>query len=138
MCSCLSTRHSIKAEVHSTCHRLSTSDFSIAKRTPLLRPTMRAYLVLLLLLPLCTDAGGGVDESGHGPFSLAFNLWAKADYNIECYGEDFLMLRNQLLQCSSKTQQACYIRSSGEKGCARLEFCSRPGWTCCYHDRCNA
>uniref|UniRef100_A0A673Y3H6 Wu:fj16a03 n=1 Tax=Salmo trutta TaxID=8032 RepID=A0A673Y3H6_SALTR len=115
MCSCLSTRHSIKAEVHSTCHRLSTSDFSIAKRTPLLRPTMRAYLVLLLLLPLCT-----------------------ADYNIECYGEDFLMLRNQLLQCSSKTQQACYIRSSGEKGCARLEFCSRPGWTCCYQDRCNA
>ncbi|XP_074789914.1 uncharacterized protein LOC109889832 [Oncorhynchus kisutch] len=76
---------------------------------------MRAYLVLLLLLPLCT-----------------------ADYKIECYGEDFLMLRNQLLQCSSKTQQACYTRKTGEKGCARLEFCSRPGWKCCYKDRCNA
>ncbi|XP_034148437.1 uncharacterized protein wu:fj16a03 [Esox lucius] len=76
---------------------------------------MKAYLVLLLLLPLCT-----------------------ADHHIECYGEDFLMLRNQLLKCSSKTEQACYTRKSGEKGCARLEFCSRPGWTCCYQNRCNA
>uniref|UniRef100_A0A8C7C7K4 Wu:fj16a03 n=1 Tax=Oncorhynchus kisutch TaxID=8019 RepID=A0A8C7C7K4_ONCKI len=62
----------------------------------------------------------------------------RSDYKIECYGEDFLMLRNQLLQCSSKTQQACYTRKTGEKGCARLEFCSRPGWKCCYKDRCNA
>uniref|UniRef100_A0A8C7RVX9 Toxin-1 n=1 Tax=Oncorhynchus mykiss TaxID=8022 RepID=A0A8C7RVX9_ONCMY len=62
----------------------------------------------------------------------------RSDYNIECYGEDFLMLRNQLLQCSSRTQQACYTRKTGEKGCARLELCSRSGWKCCYEDRCNA
>uniref|UniRef100_A0A6Q2Z8P8 Uncharacterized protein n=1 Tax=Esox lucius TaxID=8010 RepID=A0A6Q2Z8P8_ESOLU len=97
---------------------------------------MKAFLYLLMLLHLCS--GGGVDEWGLGTFSLAFDLLAKADHHIECYGEDFLMLRNQLLKCSSKTEQACYTRKSGEKGCARLEFCSRPGWTCCYQNRCNA
>ncbi|KAL0964349.1 hypothetical protein UPYG_G00322650 [Umbra pygmaea] len=106
------------------------------ERTSLLSTTMKAFLVLLLLLPFCT--GGGVNELGLGAFSLPFVRWVKADHHIECYGEDFLMLRNQLLKCSSKTEQACYTRKSGEKGCARLEFCSRPGWTCCYENRCNA
>ncbi|KAK1791082.1 hypothetical protein P4O66_002119 [Electrophorus voltai] len=33
-----------------------------------------------------------------------------SDYKIQCYGEDFLMLRDQVLQCSSKVPQACYTR----------------------------
>ncbi|GAA6231341.1 uncharacterized protein wu:fj16a03 [Lates japonicus] len=75
---------------------------------------MKVYL-LLLLLPLCS-----------------------ADFYIECYGEDFVFVRNLLLQCSSKVKQACYTRDSGEKGCTRLDECVRKGWTCCYSDRCNA
>uniref|UniRef100_A0A096LZ87 Uncharacterized protein n=1 Tax=Poecilia formosa TaxID=48698 RepID=A0A096LZ87_POEFO len=58
-------------------------------------------------------------------------------FHISCYGEDFLMVNNLLLQCTGKVQQACYTRDNGEKGCTRLENCSRPGWTCCYTDRCN-
>ncbi|WP_289465491.1 hypothetical protein [Klebsiella pneumoniae] len=76
---------------------------------------MKAYLLLLLLLPLCS-----------------------AKHSIECYGEDFLMVRNQRLQCSSKVQQACYTRDNGEKGCTRLDVCSHSGWTCCHTDLCNA
>uniref|UniRef100_A0A7N9AMU6 Uncharacterized protein n=1 Tax=Mastacembelus armatus TaxID=205130 RepID=A0A7N9AMU6_9TELE len=77
---------------------------------------MKVYLLLLLLLPLCT---------------------AKEFY-IECYGEDFLMVNNLLLQCASKVQQACYTRNNGEKGCIQLDYCSKPGWTCCHTNRCNA
>ncbi|XP_078098840.1 uncharacterized protein LOC144512138 isoform X1 [Sander vitreus] len=78
---------------------------------------MKMYLLLLLLLlPLCS---------------------AEQSY-IECYGEDFLLVNNLLIQCSSKVQQACYTRDNGEKGCTQLESCSKPGWTCCYSDRCNA
>ncbi|XP_056148324.1 uncharacterized protein wu:fj16a03 [Lampris incognitus] len=76
---------------------------------------MKAYLLLLALLPLCTGR----------------------EYYIECHGEDFLMVRNQLLQCSASVKQACYTRDSGEKGCTRLDFCKLPGWTCCDEDRCN-
>ncbi|XP_035387709.1 uncharacterized protein wu:fj16a03 [Electrophorus electricus] len=76
---------------------------------------MKAGLLLLMVLPLCL-----------------------ADYKIQCYGEDFLMLRDQVLQCSSKVPQACYTRVSGEKGCIRLEFCQRPGWKCCNTKLCNA
>ncbi|XP_053189623.1 uncharacterized protein wu:fj16a03 [Scomber japonicus] len=78
---------------------------------------MKAYLLLLLLLPLCS---------------------AQKKFSIECYGHDFLMVNNLLLHCSSKMEQACYTKDNGEKGCVRLEFCSRPGWTCCHTDRCNA
>ncbi|KAG7462635.1 hypothetical protein MATL_G00186860 [Megalops atlanticus] len=74
---------------------------------------MKAWLVLLLLLPLC------------------------AGYHIECYGEDFLMVRNQLLQCNSEVPQACFKKDSGEKGCTTLEFCQRAGWKCCRKNRCN-
>uniref|UniRef100_A0A665VT27 Uncharacterized protein n=1 Tax=Echeneis naucrates TaxID=173247 RepID=A0A665VT27_ECHNA len=74
---------------------------------------MKAYLLLLLLLPLCSDY-------------------------IECYGQDFLMVNNQILQCSLKVSQVCYTRDNGEKGCTRPENCSRPGWRCCKTDRCNA
>uniref|UniRef100_A0AAY4DHJ5 Uncharacterized protein n=1 Tax=Denticeps clupeoides TaxID=299321 RepID=A0AAY4DHJ5_9TELE len=76
---------------------------------------MKACIILLLLVPVCL-----------------------ADYNIMCYGEDFLMVRNEILQCNSKVQQACYTRKTGEKGCVILDFCKRPGWTCCYEDGCNA
>uniref|UniRef100_A0A672Z9K0 Uncharacterized protein n=1 Tax=Sphaeramia orbicularis TaxID=375764 RepID=A0A672Z9K0_9TELE len=58
-------------------------------------------------------------------------------YNIQCYGEDFLMVRNQVLQCSSPEKQACYTRATGEKGCTPLKFCSREGWSCCHTDLCN-
>ncbi|XP_042288607.1 uncharacterized protein wu:fj16a03 [Thunnus thynnus] len=78
---------------------------------------MKCYLLLLLLLPLCSGA---------------------QKFHIECYGQDFLMVDNMLLQCSSKVQQACYTKDNGEKGCTRLEFCSRPGWSCCHTSRCNA
>ncbi|KAL7877511.1 hypothetical protein SRHO_G00041540 [Serrasalmus rhombeus] len=77
--------------------------------------TMKAWFLLLLLLPVCF-----------------------ADYKIQCYGEDFLMVNHQVLTCTSKVLQACYTRSSGEKGCARLEFCQRPGWKCCHTNLCNA
>uniref|UniRef100_A0A3P9PFE5 Uncharacterized protein n=1 Tax=Poecilia reticulata TaxID=8081 RepID=A0A3P9PFE5_POERE len=76
---------------------------------------MKVYLLLLLLLPLCSAQR----------------------FHISCYGEDFLMVNNLLLQCTGKVQQACYTRDNGEKGCTRLENCSRPGWTCCHTDRCN-
>ncbi|KAI4873347.1 hypothetical protein NFI96_022029 [Prochilodus magdalenae] len=76
---------------------------------------MKAWFLLMLLLPLCL-----------------------ADYKIQCYGEDFLMVRHQVLSCSSKVPQACYTRASGEKGCAREEFCLRPGWKCCTTNLCNA
>ncbi|CAL8390924.1 unnamed protein product [Arctogadus glacialis] len=75
---------------------------------------MKAYLLLLLLLPVCL-----------------------ADFTIQCYGEDHLMVRNQVLSCSSRTQQACYTRVTGEKGCARLELCERQGWKCCFTSLCN-
>ncbi|KAM8737914.1 uncharacterized protein AB9X84_021013 [Acanthopagrus schlegelii] len=76
---------------------------------------MKVYLVLLLLLPLCS---------------------AK-DFHIQCYGEDFLMVNNMLLDCRSKVQQACYTRDNGEKGCITLDRCSSPGWTCCHSNGCN-
>ncbi|XP_047458286.1 uncharacterized protein wu:fj16a03 [Mugil cephalus] len=75
---------------------------------------MKFYLLLLLLLPLCS-----------------------ARFDIECYGRDFLML-DDVLHCSSKIQQACYTRDNGEKGCTTLKHCSKPGWTCCHTNRCNA
>ncbi|KAM7409200.1 hypothetical protein PAMA_002748 [Pampus argenteus] len=77
---------------------------------------MKGYLLMLLLLPLCSAQ----------------------KFHIECYGQDFLMVNNLLLQCTSKVQQACYSKDNGEKGCIRLELCSQPGWSCCYSDRCNA
>ncbi|XP_065107829.1 uncharacterized protein [Paramisgurnus dabryanus] len=76
---------------------------------------MKAWFVLLLLLPICT-----------------------ADYYIECYGEDFLMVRNMVLQCRSKVPQACYTRETGEKGCVSLDFCESKGWKCCQEHHCNA
>ncbi|KAA0717669.1 hypothetical protein E1301_Tti014554 [Triplophysa tibetana] len=76
---------------------------------------MKAWLILLLLLPICT-----------------------ADHNIDCYGEDFLMVRNMVLHCRSKVPQACYTRGTGEKGCVRLEFCERKNWKCCHENLCNA
>uniref|UniRef100_A0A3B4UJ08 Uncharacterized protein n=1 Tax=Seriola dumerili TaxID=41447 RepID=A0A3B4UJ08_SERDU len=75
---------------------------------------MKAYLLLLLLLPLCEQ------------------------HHIECYGEDFFMVNNQLLHCTGKVQQACYTRDNGEKGCTRMANCARAGWTCCQTNRCNA
>uniref|UniRef100_A0A8C2ESC9 Wu:fj16a03 n=2 Tax=Cyprinus carpio TaxID=7962 RepID=A0A8C2ESC9_CYPCA len=80
-----------------------------------LRSKMKAWFVLFLLLPLCM-----------------------ADHYIECYGEDFLMVRNMVLQCRSKVPQACYTRATGEKGCVSEVFCQRKGWKCCYENRCNA
>ncbi|KAF3707845.1 hypothetical protein EXN66_Car001018 [Channa argus] len=76
---------------------------------------MKIYLLLLLLLPLCSG------EQSH----------------IKCYGQDFLMVNNVVLDCSSKVKQACYTRDNGEKGCALPRLCSRTGWTCCYTDLCN-
>uniref|UniRef100_A0A096MCC1 Uncharacterized protein n=1 Tax=Poecilia formosa TaxID=48698 RepID=A0A096MCC1_POEFO len=70
-------------------------------------------------------------------FILFPSLCSAQQFHISCYGEDFLMVNNLLLQCTGKVQQACYTRDNGEKGCTRLENCSRPGWTCCYTDRCN-
>ncbi|XP_049895669.1 uncharacterized protein wu:fj16a03 [Epinephelus moara] len=58
-------------------------------------------------------------------------------YNIKCYGEDSVWVRNMLLDCSNPVKQACYTRASGEKGCTTLENCQRPDWTCCYTDGCN-
>ncbi|TRY85630.1 hypothetical protein DNTS_008791 [Danionella cerebrum] len=79
------------------------------------RITMKTWFVLfLLLLPLST-----------------------ADHYIECYGEDFLMVRGMVLQCRSKVPQACYTRETKEKGCVSVEFCKRKGWKCCYENRCN-
>ncbi|KAG5831305.1 uncharacterized protein wu:fj16a03 [Anguilla rostrata] len=75
---------------------------------------MKVWLVLLLLLPLCT-----------------------AQFQIECYGEDHLFVRNQLLQCKSKVRQVCYTKVNGDKGCTTLDYCQRPGWTCCEKNRCN-
>ncbi|XP_051251699.1 uncharacterized protein wu:fj16a03 [Dicentrarchus labrax] len=77
---------------------------------------MKVYLLLLLLLPLCS---------------------AEQHY-IKCYGQDFLMVNNMLLDCTSRVKQACFTRNNGEKGCTRLDKCSDPGWTCCYTDLCNA
>ncbi|XP_070833170.1 uncharacterized protein [Chaetodon trifascialis] len=78
---------------------------------------MKCYLVLLLLLlPLCSAE----------------------QFHIQCYGDDFLMVTNLLQDCSGKVQQACYTRDNKEKGCTQLENCSRPGWNCCFTDRCNA
>uniref|UniRef100_A0A8C6LCQ8 Uncharacterized protein n=1 Tax=Nothobranchius furzeri TaxID=105023 RepID=A0A8C6LCQ8_NOTFU len=34
----------------------------------------------------------------------------KLTFHIECFGEDFLMVNNLLLQCSGKVRQACYTR----------------------------
>uniref|UniRef100_A0A8C5GZ32 Uncharacterized protein n=1 Tax=Gouania willdenowi TaxID=441366 RepID=A0A8C5GZ32_GOUWI len=73
---------------------------------------MRTHLLLLLLLlPLCTA--------------------------IRCHGKDLLYV-NMEIECSGKEKQACYTRDGGERGCARVEVCSRPGWRCCYTDLCNA
>ncbi|XP_040906120.1 uncharacterized protein wu:fj16a03 [Toxotes jaculatrix] len=77
---------------------------------------MKLYLLLLLLLPLCSAQ----------------------QFHIQCFGHDFLMLNNQPLKCNGKFQQACYTRDSGEKGCTMLENCSRIGWTCCHTNFCNA
>ncbi|XP_060943572.1 uncharacterized protein wu:fj16a03 [Limanda limanda] len=77
---------------------------------------MKFYLLLLLLLPLLSAQ----------------------QFSIQCYGEDFLMVNHLLLDCSSADKQACYTRDNGEKGCTRLENCSRSGWTCCHTSRCNA
>lgn len=35
---------------------------------------------------------------------------AADEYNITCYGEDFLMVSNMQLNCVSKVKQACYTR----------------------------
>uniref|UniRef100_A0A3Q2W7Z3 Uncharacterized protein n=1 Tax=Haplochromis burtoni TaxID=8153 RepID=A0A3Q2W7Z3_HAPBU len=64
---------------------------------------MKAYLLLLLLIPLCSAE----------------------QFYIECYGQDFLMVNNQLLQCTGKVQQACYTR--GES--FRTGVCSKSVWT---------
>lgn len=131
MCSCLSTRHSIKAEVHSTCHRLSTSDFSIAKRTPLLRPTMRAYLVLLLLLPLCTgkshlltslSALSSLPNIGHqrtasNPFYLTDKLLPTPISQTNCF-QPFLSLASCLSYCchvSRSILMPCSVRMRVEE-----------------------
>ncbi|KAM9727933.1 uncharacterized protein ACNS7B_018223 [Menidia menidia] len=75
---------------------------------------MKFFLVLLLLLPLCSG-----------------------QHSIQCYGHDFLMLNNLLLHCKGPEQQACYTRDTGEKGCTPLKNCSRRGWACCHTDGCN-
>ncbi|KAF7647322.1 hypothetical protein LDENG_00174280 [Lucifuga dentata] len=77
---------------------------------------MKTCMLLLLLLPLCTVQ----------------------QHFIECYGEDFLMVNNQKLQCRGRVEQACYTTKSGQKGCTRLENCSLDGWKCCYTNLCNA
>ncbi|KAM7385994.1 hypothetical protein PAMP_002022 [Pampus punctatissimus] len=76
---------------------------------------MKGYLLMLLLLSLCSAQ----------------------KFHIRCFGQDFLMVNNLLLQCTSKVPQACYSRDSGEKGCTRLDLCSKSGWKCCYTDGCN-
>ncbi|KAG8000406.1 hypothetical protein GBF38_002883 [Nibea albiflora] len=54
---------------------------------------MKVYLLLLLLLPaICS-----------------------ADFNIQCYGEDFLNVNNMLLDCGGKVQQACYTKDNGRE-----------------------
>ncbi|MCJ8730785.1 hypothetical protein PDJAM_G00188410 [Pangasius djambal] len=85
------------------------------------RATMKVWFLLFLLLPLCLGTAGVATE-----------------FKIDCYGEDFLMVRNMVMHCRSKVQQACYTRSTGEKGCVRMEFCKRPGWKCCDTNLCNA
>ncbi|XP_060780634.1 uncharacterized protein wu:fj16a03 [Neoarius graeffei] len=79
---------------------------------------MKIWLLLFLLLPHV--------------------LGVAAMTKIDCYGEDFFTVRNMVLHCRSKVKQACYTRSSGEKGCIQKGFCQRAGWTCCYTDLCNA
>ncbi|XP_075902320.1 uncharacterized protein LOC142901627 [Nelusetta ayraudi] len=76
---------------------------------------MKTYLLLLLLLPLCS-----------------------ATFRIRCYGHDFLMVQNLLLDCNSEQEQACYTKDDGEKGCTLLKHCSRAGWQCCHTNGCNA
>ncbi|KAG7512973.1 hypothetical protein JOB18_044202 [Solea senegalensis] len=49
-------------------------------------------------------------------------------FYIECYGQDFLLVNNDVLKCSADVEQACYTRATGDKGCTRLENCSRDGW----------
>ncbi|XP_037618973.1 short neurotoxin 1 [Sebastes umbrosus] len=78
---------------------------------------MKVYLLLLLLLPAICSA---------------------QKFNIQCYGEDFLNVNNMLLTCTSKVRQACYTRDNGEKGCTLEHNCSKPGWTCCHTNQCNA
>ncbi|XP_061645702.1 uncharacterized protein wu:fj16a03 [Phyllopteryx taeniolatus] len=68
---------------------------------------------------------------------LALAAVCSADFYIECHGRDDLMLTPQILRCRSAVKQACYSRDNGEKGCAVLDLCARPGWRCCYSDRCN-
>nr|XP_043901846.1 uncharacterized protein wu:fj16a03 [Solea senegalensis] len=71
--------------------------------------------LLLLLLPLCSAQ----------------------KFYIECYGQDFLLVNNDVLKCSADVEQACYTRATGDKGCTRLENCSRDGWVCCRSNLCN-
>ncbi|ROJ36068.1 hypothetical protein DPX16_12693 [Anabarilius grahami] len=127
---------------------------------------MKAWFVLFLLLPLCMDISKELDNSDSIPKTQIHNeglvrsvpvaaslhgsdnklnklkvhlsVCGAADYNIECYGEDFLMVRNMVLYCKSKVPQACYTRATGEKGCVSVEFCKRKGWKCCNENRCNA
>ncbi|XP_042624428.1 uncharacterized protein LOC122147184 isoform X1 [Cyprinus carpio] len=115
---------------------------------------MKAWFVLILLLPLCMGGHGDSFEVHADPGVCMFSpCWRgvppgalvsptihrhEADHYIECYGEDFLMVRNMVLQCRSKVTQACYTRATGEKGCVSVEFCQRKGWTCCYENLCNA
>ncbi|XP_041920966.1 uncharacterized protein wu:fj16a03 [Alosa sapidissima] len=108
MCVCLCTQTCIKGTEFGSAYTFS---LQLLTHTD----NMKAYLLLLILLPLCM-----------------------ADFQIRCKGEDFLMVRDMVLQCSGKTKQVCYTRKTGEKGCAREEFCKRPGWTCCEKDLCNA
>ncbi|XP_061822758.1 uncharacterized protein [Nerophis lumbriciformis] len=76
---------------------------------------MKAYLLLLLLLPLISAQ----------------------QFTIECHGYDDYMVNMKLKCQSSDVQQACYTRDNGEKGCIAVDKCSRPGWTCCHSNLCN-
>ncbi|XP_034041028.1 uncharacterized protein wu:fj16a03 [Thalassophryne amazonica] len=69
---------------------------------------------------------------------LIFCSQPEGQFYIECYGKDFLMLNNQVLQCRSEVKQACYTKESGEKGCIRQDFCQKDNWTCCNTNLCNA